>query len=90
MDSIVLCFSTHHEIVYENGTLHNDLSHDNMLFHQEGGNMNIGICDLDLASRVAYPSMSLYNLFDNKAKKLEEVQRRWCVSKTLFMLYNQP
>jgi serine/threonine protein kinase len=74
--------------VHKNGTLHNDLSSQNILLHREGESMYIGVCDWGLASSKTTPPNSLYGYFRDETSKKVAI-KEWVVQK-LFILSNLP
>ena len=72
--------------LYKNGSIHCDLSPDNILLHREGDNMYIGVCDWRFACRIDFPHQSNY-LYQSQ-RELDQDRMRWpSVDPCLMSLY---
>ena len=72
--------------LYKNGSIHCDLSPDNILLHREGDNMYIGVCDWGLACRIDFPHQSNYLYQSQRELDRDRMRRPW-VDPSLMSLY---
>jgi serine/threonine protein kinase len=72
--------------LYQNGSIHCDLSPDNILLHREGNNMYIGVCDWGFACRVDFPLQSNYQYGSQREMEADKLKRPW-MDPTLMSLH---
>lgn len=72
--------------LYKNGSIHCDLSPDNILLHREEDNMYIGVCDWGFACKIEFPLLSNYAYPSQKELEADRIRRPW-VDPSLMSVY---